>query len=70
MEEGKSEEEGDEEEAFLTPACHARTQRIDSPLVLSTILLPDLERAWGQDPIVLVETEGTREVHAEHETVN
>ena len=47
-------------ERSYAPWVKARQERLDA----------DLERAWAQDPIVLVETEGTREVHAEHETVN
>jgi integrase len=47
-------------ERSYAPWVKARQERLDA----------DLERAWGQDPIVLAETEGTREVHAEHETVN
>ena len=47
-------------ERNYAPWVKARQQRLDA----------DLERAWAQDPIALVETKGTRQGHAEHETVN
>jgi hypothetical protein len=44
----------------LRALVRARPERLDA----------DLERAWAQDPIVLVEANGTPEVHGKNEVVN
>ena len=47
-------------EQHYAPWVKSRQQRLDA----------DLERAWAQDPIALVETKGTRQGHGKNETVN
>ena len=47
-------------ERSYAPWVKARQERLDA----------HLERAWAQDPIALLEIEGTREVHGKSETVN
>ncbi len=47
-------------ERSYSPWVKARQERLDAAL----------ERAWAQDPIALLEIEGTREVHGKSETVN
>ena len=47
-------------ERNYAPWVKARQERLDA----------NLERAWAQDRIALVETKGTREVHEERETID
>ena len=47
-------------EQHYAPWVKSRQEKLDA----------DLERAWAQDPIALVQTKGTREVRGKNETVN
>ena len=47
-------------EQHYAPWVKSRQEKLDA----------DLEGAWAQDPVALVQTKGTREVHGKNETVN
>jgi len=50
----------------------AAAERHDAPWVAARHeqLEADVKRTWGEDPVCLSETKGTREVHGEGEAVN